>query len=118
MLKNDKKKKLVGENNNNLNDLGSREPTSAQKKIRKDGKGNLILKRDKPFKKTKYHAYLIDNLIQGKEIANIIEVESYKKYNLEGEEEFEEEGEEQVQQKDEKLEESRNVTSQRCCFIF
>ena len=118
MLKNDKKKKLVGENNNNLNDLGSREPTSAQKKVRKDGKGNLILKKDKPFKKTKYHAYLIDNLIPGKEIATIIEVESYKKYNLEGDEEFEEEGEQQEHQKDEKLEESKTMITQRCCFIF
>ena len=114
MLKNDKSKKLI--NDNISNELASREPTSAQKKFRKDAKGNLILKKEKPFLKTKYHAYLIDNIIPGKEIADVIDIESYKKYNLEGDE-IEEEGEED-QQKDIKIEETNTVTSQRCCNIF
>ena len=117
MIKNDKNKKLGNDNNNISNELGSREPTSSQKKTRKDGKGNLILKKEKPFKKTKYHAYLIDDLIPGKEIANVIEVESYKKYNLE-DEEIEEEGEEVQNKNEQKLEETNVVISQGCCSIF
>ena len=88
-----------------------------KKKTRKDGKGNLILKKEKPFIKTKYHAYLIDDLIPGKEIANVIEVESYKKYNLE-DEEIEEEGEEVQNKNEQKLEETNVVISQGCCSIF
>ena len=105
--------------NNNSNEFASIEPTSPQKKLRKDAKGNLILKKEKPSIKTKYHAHLIDNLIPGKEIAKVIDIESYKKYNLEGDEEIEEEGEEEEQQqKVEKIEEDNVVTSQGCCYIF
>ena len=59
-------------------------------------------------------------MIPGKEIAKVIDIESYKKYNLEGDEEIEEEGEEEEeqQQKVEKIEEDNVVTSQGCCYIF
>ena len=117
MIKNDENKIIGGDNNNISNELGSRESTSPQKKTRKDGKGNLILKKEKPFKKTKYHAYLIDDLIPGKDIANVIDVESYKKYNLE-DEENEEEGEEVENKKDNKLEETNVIITQGCCSIF
>ena len=71
---------------------------SKVKKIRKDAKGNLILKKEKKKLKSKFHVHLVDNLYPGKELAHVIEVESFKKYNLESEEKTE--------------------TKQRCCNIF
>ena len=116
MLKNeDNKKNLGSDDNNNSNEFSSTAPTSLQKKFRKDAKGNLILKKKFPIKKTKHHAYLIDVINPQQNIANIIEIESYKKYNLEGDEEIEEEYE---KENEEKLEESNVVTTQGCCIIF
>jgi len=118
MIKNDDNKKEIGripsdDHNSNSNEFSSA-PTSLQKKLRKDAKGNLILKKKFPIKKTKHHAYLIDVINPEKNIATIIDVESYKKYNIEGDEEIEEEDKES----EEKLEESKIVTSQGCCLIF
>ena len=116
MIKNDDNKKEIGripsdDHNSNSNEFSSA-PTSLQKKFRKDAKGNLILKKKFPIKKTKHHAYLIDIINPEKNIATIIGVESYKKYNVE------EEIEEEEKESEEKLEESRTVTSQGCCLIF
>ena len=48
-------------------------------------------------------------------MATIIDIESYKKYNVEGEDEVEEVVE---NEHEEKLEESKVVVSQGCCIIF
>ena len=113
MIKNEDNKKGIGtDDNNNSNEISSTEPTSLQKKFRKDAKGNIILKKKLPIKKTKHHAYLIDEINPEKNVANIIDIESYKKYNLE------EEIEEEEKESEEKLEESKTVTSQGCCIIF
>ncbi len=77
-------------NNNSNNDLSvSTRPTSFQKKFRKDAKGNLILKKKMQIKKTKHHIYFIDKINPKKDLVTIIDIESYKKYNLENEEEIE-----------------------------
>jgi hypothetical protein len=117
MLKNDENKKCINSDdyNNNSNEFSSTSPTSLQKKFRKDAKGNLILKKKFPIKKTKHHAYLIDAINPKQNIANIIDIESYKKYNLEDGEEIEEEYE---KENEEKLEGSKVVISQGCCMIF
>ena len=113
MIKNEDNKKGIGTDDyNNSNEFSSTAPASLQKKFRKDAKGNLILKKKFPINKTKHHAYLIDEINPEKNIANIIDVESYKKYNLE------EEIEEEDKESEEKLEESKTVTSQGCCIIF
>ena len=115
MIKNEFDKELTTKSNNNSNGLNSTLYSSFKKNSRKDGKGNLIIKKKLAIKKTKHHAYLIDNLYPGKEIANIIEVESYKKYNINEEDEIEEDNE--IHQK-EKIEDNNIVISNGCCFIF
>ena len=109
MIKNEYNKELTTKSNNNS-------ISSFKNKVRKDGKGNLIIKKKLPVKKTKHHAYLIDSLVPGKDIANVVEIESYKKYNLDEEEEIEEEPEQQPQ--GEKLEDKNVVTTHGCCNIF
>ena len=116
MIKNEENKKgNVASDYNNSNEFSSTSPTSLQKKFRKDAKGNLILKKKFPIKKTKHHAYLVDSISPDKQVANIINIESYKKYNLDGDEELKEEYE---KENEEKLEESKVVTSQGCCITF
>ena len=119
MIKNEENNKGIGRigsndiNHNNSNEFRPTSPTSLQKRFRKDAKGNLILKKNSPKKKTKHHAYLVDAINPEKKIVNVQEIESYKKYNLDAEEieENEKEGEE-------KLEDSKVITSQGCCKIF
>lgn len=116
MIKNEDNKKIVGSDyNNNSNEISSTAPASLQKKFRKDAKGNLILKKKFPIKKTKHHAYLVDSVSPDKKLANVVDIESYKKYNLDGDEEIEEDYE---KEKEEKLEESKVVTTQGCCIAF
>ena len=80
MIKNEENKKgNVASDYNNSNEFSSTSPTSLQKKFRKDAKGNLILKKKFPIKKTKHHAYLVDSISPDKQVANIIDIESYKK---------------------------------------
>ena len=98
--------------NNISSDLSERKA----KKIRKDAKGNLILKKEKKKLKSKFHAHLVDNIYPGKQIANIIEVESYKKYNLDEIDNFEEEPKDL--ESDVKITEEKNVIKQKCCNIF
>ena len=109
MIKNEYNKELTTKSNNNTNEIGS-----PKKHSRKDGKGNLILKKNSPVKKTKHHAYLIDNLIPGKDLANIVELESYKKYNID-EEQMEDDNDIHPE---EKLEDNKVVVSHGCCLIF
>ena len=117
MIKNEENKKgNVASDYNNSNEFSSTAPTSLQKKFRKDAKGNLILKKKFPIKKTKHHAYLVDSISPDKQVANVIDIESYKKYNLEVDDEIEEENEKE--NNEEKLEESKVVVSQGCCNIF
>ena len=110
MIKNDEGKRIGTDINSN--ELSSNSPTFP-KKIRKDAKGNLILKKKFPIKKTKHHAYLIDLIDKDKKLVNIIDVESYKKYNLD-----EQVQEEETEKEEEKLEENKIVVSQGCCSIF
>ena len=117
MLKNEDNKKGIGidDYHNNSNEFSSTAPNSIKKKFRKDAKGNLILKKKFPIKKTKHHAYLIDSISPEKHLADVIDIESYKKYNLEGDEEIEEDNN---KENEGKLKESKVVISQRCCNIF
>jgi len=110
-------------NNNSTNDLNiaSTRPTSFQKKYRKDAKGNLILKRKINIKRTKHHAFFIDKIDPKKNLVNIVNVESYKKYNLDGDECIEEEinPEDNNNIKNHQLiPESNIVKSNYCCSIF
>ena len=113
MITEDNKKILGSDYNNNSNEISSTAPASLQKKFRKDAKGNLILKKKFPIKKTKHHAYLVDSVSPDKKLANVVDIESYKKYNLD--EEIEEDYE---KEKEEKLEESNVVTTHGCCIAF
>ena len=105
-------------NNGSNNDLSvSTRPTSFQKKFRKDAKGNLILKKKMQIKKTKHHIYFIDKINPKKPLVTTIEIESYKKYNLEGEEEVEEEIKKEEENK-QLISESQIVKSNGCCNLF
>ena len=116
MIKNEENKGGIGSDIiNNSYEFSSHIPTSP-KKIRKDAKGNLIIKKKFPIKKTKHHAHLIDIIDNNQELVNIIDIESYKQYNLD--EPIEEEGEKDEDKKGEKVEESKVVVSQGCCTIF
>ncbi len=99
-------------NNNNT----SFSSESKVKKIRKDAKGNLILKKEKKKLKSKFHVHLVDNLYPGKELAHVIEVESFKKYNLESEENIEDNEKDLDEIKE--ITEEKTETKQRCCNIF
>ena len=117
MIKNEDNKKGIGtDDNNNSNEISSTEPTSLQKKFRKDAKGNLILKKKMQIKKTKHHIYFIDKLNPKKPLVTTIDIESYKKYNLEGEEEVEEETKEEENKQ--LISEAKIVKSNGCCNIF
>ena len=120
MIKNEENKKVTGSDiNNNSNELtSSTRPTSFQKmKFRKDAKGNLILKKKIQIKKTKHHAYFIDKINPEKQLVTTINIESYKKYNLEGEEEVEEESKKEEENK-QLISEAQIVKSNGCCKIF
>ena len=102
---------------NNYNSSFSSE--SKAKKIRKDAKGNLILKKESKNLKSKFHVHLIDNIYPGKQIANIVNIESYKKYNLEEEEE-EKNIDNNFKSNNQNIEIDNNqsVIKQNCCNIF
>ena len=100
-------------NNNNNTSVTSE---TKSKKIRKDAKGNLILKKEKKKLKSKFHAHLVDNLYPGKEFAHVIEIESFKKYNLEEDEK--EENNINPQDEEMKISEEKTETKQKCCKIF
>ena len=120
MIKNEENKKVTGSDiNNNSNELtSSTRPTSFQKmKFRKDAKGNLILKKKMQIKKTKHHAYFIDKINPEKQLVTTINIESYKKYNLEGEEEVEEDSKKEEENK-QLISEAQIVKSNGCCKIF
>ena len=110
-------------NNNSNNDLSvSTRPTSFQKKFRKDAKGNLILKKKIQIKKTKHHITFVDKLNPSKNLVTIIDIESYKKYNLENEDEIVEEEENNnnnIKEDNKQLEGETNiVTTHGCCIII
>ena len=97
--------------NNNNTSFASE---SMNKKLRKDAKGNLIIKKDKRKMKSKFHVNLIDNVCPGKKLVHVIDIESYKKYNLDdGEIE-----ENKPPNENAEIQEDKNETKQRCCFIF
>ena len=98
--------------NNNNTSFASE---TMSKKVRKDAKGNLILKKEKGKLKSKFHVHLIDNVCPGKQFAHIIDIESYKKYNLEDDDEIEEIN---APNKNEEIQEDKTEIKQRCCCIF
>ena len=103
---------------NNSNEFNaSTRPTTFQKmKFRKDAKGILILKKKIQIKKTKHHAYFIDALDPKKSLVTIIDIESYKKYNLDNEDEIEEETEPTKEEEEKQLiSDAKIVKSNRCC---
>ena len=120
MIKNDENKKMIGcESINNSNDFNSStRPTSFQKmKFRKDAKGNLILKKKIQIKKSKHNAYFIDKLNPEKDLVTIVDIESYKKYNIDNEEdEIEEEIKDLTQEEENHLVSDKQIiNSNRCC---
>ena len=121
MIKNEENKKVTGRDIiNNSNDFNSStRPTSFQKmKFRKDAKGNLILKKKIQIKKSKHHAYFIDKLNPKKDLVTIIDIESYKKYNLDNEDEIEEEKDITQEEEKELVGDKQIIKSNRCCEIF
>ena len=119
MIKNDENKKVIGSDTiNNSNDFNSStRPTSFQKmKFRKDAKGNLILKKKIQIKKSKHHAYFIDKLNPEKNLVTIIDIESYKRYNIDNEEdEIEEEIKGLTQEENNLVSDKQIIKSNRCC---
>ena len=119
MIKNEENKKVTGSdivNNSNEFNASTRPTTFQKMKFRKDAKGNLILKKKIQIKKTKHHAYFIDALDQKKSLATIIDIESYKKYNLDNEDEIEEETEPTKEEEEKQLiSDAKIVKSNRCC---
>ena len=106
---------------NNSNDFNSStRPTSFQKmKFRKDAKGNLILKKKIQIKKTKHHISFVDKSNPSKNLVTIIDIESYKKYNLQNEDDIVEEEENNVKEDNKQLEGETNiVTTHGCCIII
>ena len=123
MIKNDENKKVTGSDIiNNSNDFNSStRPTSFQKKkFRKDAKGNLILKKKIQIKKSKHHLYFIDELDPKKSLISTIEIESFKKYNLDNEDEIEEEKDitQEENEKKELISDKQIIKSNRCCVIL
>jgi hypothetical protein len=104
---------LTNHNNSSISE-------TKNKKIRKDAKGNLILKKESKNLKSKFHVHLIDNIYPGKQIANIVNIESYKKYNLEEEEEEEKNIDNNFKSNNQNIEIDNNqsVIKQNCCNIF
>ena len=120
MIKNDENKKMIGcDTINNSNDFNcSTRPTSFQKmKFRKDAKGNLILKKKMQIKKTKHHISFIDKINTKKDLVTIIDIESYKRYNIDNEdEEMEEEIKDLTQEEENHLVSDKQIiNSNRCC---
>lgn len=119
MIKNEENKKVTGSdivNNSNEFNASTRPTTFQKMKFRKDAKGILILKKKIQIKKTKHHAYFIDTLDPKKSLATIIDIESYKKYNLDNEDEIEEETEPTKEEEEKQLiSDAKIVKSNRCC---
>ena len=125
MLNYDYNKKVTGsEIYNNSNDLSvSSRPNTFQKKLRKDAKGNLILKKNMKSKKSKHHIYFIDKINSTKELATIINIESYKKYNLDNVsldfDENEENNDNDIKEdKKPLIEETNIVQTNGCCIVI
>jgi hypothetical protein len=119
MIKNEENKKVTGSdivNNSNEFNASTRPTTFQKMKFRKDAKGILILKKKIQIKKTKHHAYFIDALDPKKSLVTIIDIESYKKYNLDNEDEIEEETEPTKEEEEKQLiSDAKIVKSNRCC---
>ena len=119
MIKNEENKKVTGSdivNNSNEFNASTRPTTFQKMKFRKDAKGILILKKKIQIKKTKHHAYFIDALDPKKSLVTIIDIESYKKYNLDNEDEIEEETEPTKEEEEKQLiSDAKIVKSNICC---
>ena len=119
MIKNEENKKVTGSdivNNSNEFNASTRPTTFQKMKFRKDAKGILILKKKIQIKKTKHHAYFIDTLDPKKSLVTIIDIESYKKYNLDNEDEIEEETEPTKEEEEKQLiSDAKIVKSNICC---
>ena len=121
MIKNEDNKKATASDivNNSKEFNASTRPTTFQKmKFRKDAKGNLILKKKIQIKKTKHHAYFIDKIDSKKSLVTIIEIESYKKYNLDNEDEIEENNDTTKEEEKQLISDAKIEKSKQCCCIL
>ena len=121
MIKNEDNKKATASDivNNSTEFNASTRPTTFQKmKFRKDAKGNLILKKKIQIKKTKHHAYFIDKIDSKKSLVTIIEIESYKKYNLDNEDEIEENNDTTKEEEKQLISDAKIEKSKQCCCIL
>ena len=121
MIKNEENKKVTASDivNNSTEFNASTRPTTFQKmKFRKDAKGNLILKKKIQIKKTKHHAYFIDKIDSKKSLVTIIEIESYKKYNLDNEDEIEENNGTTKEEEKQLISDAKIEKSKQCCCIL
>ena len=121
MIKNEENKKGTASDivNNSTEFNASTRPTTFQKmKFRKDAKGNLILKKKIQIKKTKHHAYFIDKIDSKKSLVTIIEIESYKKYNLDNEDEIEENNDTTKEEEKQLISDAKIEKSKQCCCVL
>ena len=103
---------LTNHNNSSISE-------TKNKKIRKDAKGNLILKKESKNLKSKFHVHLIDNVYPGKQIANIVNIESYKKYNLEEKKKKKNiDNNFKSNNQNVEIDNNQSVIKQNCCNIF
>ena len=102
-------------NKNSNNSLNNNNNKNA---IRKDAKGIPIIKKQEFVKKSKHHAYLKDEIYPGQNFANIIDIPSYKKYNIDSDA-IEEEDEDEGQINNESgIELNKEMYKCQCCIII
>ena len=123
MTKNEINKKEKVINNDNYSKIYSGETkknsNNSLNNIRKDGKGIPITKKQL-FQKTNHHAYLKDELEPGQSIANIVDIPSYKQYNIDSDiiEEEEDDEEEQQQNNNINIEINKQMKNCQCCICY
>ena len=116
VINNDNYSKIYSEetNKNSNNSLNNNNTNN----IRKDGKGIPITKKQL-FKKTNHHAYLKDELEPGQSITHIVDIPSYKQYNIDSDIiEEEEDDEEEEQNNNIKIEINKEMTNCQCCICY
>ena len=85
--------------------------------IRKDGKGIPIIKKQVFVKKSKHHAYLKDEIHPGQNVANVIDIPSYKQYNVDSDA-IEEEEDEGPINNELAVEVNKEKYNCQCCIII
>ena len=85
--------------------------------IRKDGKGIPIIKKKVFVKKSYHHAYLKDEIHPGQNLANVIDIPSYKQYNVDSDA-IEEEEDEGLINNESAIEVNKEMYRCQCCIII